>query len=320
MSTTPPPRHRRQQSTASSLAETPNTPDTPYHSVRESNTGGQTADTSDFSDDGSVDHFSDATEGRSRTSLEEQFGPETLPTPPQTLQTLGFQEEDDEDADGSHTPHVEKPPIVFPVPPLETLADTMSSEETGVHHSGIPEDGTADSQKTPSVPLLVVDKTHDDHPVYGTVEGSEAYTKRSMDAQPDILEEYEDTTLTNGHPNPKASPSGSISGLPAPGPSEGDLGIPPLSSTAAVPEPTEEDGGFDDDFDDFGETVEGGDGFDDFGDFDEAEPTQAETSFAEAPTYYQEPQRPVRSHNTLCGPYNPWAFNFYNILVKPAYC
>ncbi|KAK6339004.1 hypothetical protein TWF696_009800 [Orbilia brochopaga] len=162
-------------------------------------------------------------------------------------------------------------------------------------------------RKSTDVPLVVVDKTSDDHTVYGTVPGSEAFEKRSMDAQPDVLQEYEDTTLTNGHPNPKAavSPTSPVnaSGLPAPGPSESDAGIPPLSSTAAVPETAgavsgtddaddvtggeagdDGDDGFgDDDFDDFGETVDGGDGFDDFGDFDAAEPvSQVETHSVDA--------------------------------------
>ncbi|KAK6522521.1 hypothetical protein TWF281_001964 [Arthrobotrys megalospora] len=144
-------------------------------------------------------------------------------------------------------------------------------------------------RKSTDVPLLIVEKTSDDHAIYGSVPGSEAYEKRSMDAKPDVLQEYEDTTLTNGHPNPNANlPTSPVSwsGLPAPGPSEGDIGIPPISSTAAVPETIGGDAGvtsegavegadnndFDDDFDDFGETVEGGDGFDDFGDFDTAAP------------------------------------------------
>ncbi|KAJ6264372.1 hypothetical protein Dda_0518 [Drechslerella dactyloides] len=189
-------------------------------------------------------------------------------------------------------------------PPRET-SSTMSAD--GRASDGLPLSSDADAaahvtpepRESTDVPLVIVDKTSDDHAVYGTVPGSAAFEKRSMDAQPDVLHEYEDTTLTNGHPNPKATLPGDadgVSGLPAPGPSEGDVGIPPLSSTAAVPETAVDvpdadaddgagsqdgndggdgfgDDGFgDDDFDDFGETVEEGDGFDDFGDFDAAEP------------------------------------------------
>ncbi|KAF3924226.1 hypothetical protein ABW21_db0203030 [Orbilia brochopaga] len=169
------------------------------------------------------------------------------------------------------------------------------------------EHANPEPRNSTDVPLVIVDKTSDDHAVYGTVPGSAAFEKRSMDAQPDVLQEYEDTTLTNGHPNPKATipPLSPIkgSGLPASGPSESDTGIPPLSSTAAVPETVAavlddddtadkevgDDGdefhdageGFgDDDFDDFGETVDDGDGFDDFGDFDEAEPVPPSEAYS----------------------------------------
>ncbi|EPS43187.1 hypothetical protein H072_2839 [Dactylellina haptotyla CBS 200.50] len=159
---------------------------------------------------------------------------------------------------------------------------SMDSEAPNGHVQVNPE-----PRKSTDVPLLIVEKTSDDHEVYGSVPGSAAYEKRLMDAKPDILQEYEDTSLTNGHPNPNVTlPTAptSWSELPALGTSESDDRIPPISSTAAVletasgtAEPTSEgDGGFDD-FDDFGETVEGGDGFDDFGDFGDAEPAAMET-------------------------------------------
>ncbi|EWC45801.1 hypothetical protein DRE_05138 [Drechslerella stenobrocha 248] len=192
------------------------------------------------------------------------------------------------------------------------------SSDAGQPSDGLPlgsegADGTvhasSELHKPTDVPLLIVEKTSDDHTVYGTIPGSEAFEKRSMDAEPDVLQEYEDSTLTNGHPNPKAALSSSPaswSELPTP---EGDSGIPPLSSTAAAPgidgvadgdgegedggDDDDDDGFGDDDFDDFGETVEGGDGFDDFGDFDAAEPEmQMEASAAEHIELFPQPTRP----------------------------
>ncbi|KAF3901709.1 hypothetical protein ABW20_dc0108255 [Dactylellina cionopaga] len=166
-------------------------------------------------------------------------------------------------------------------------------------------DSHPEPQKPTDIPLLVVEKTSDDNVVYGSIPGSEAYEQRSMDTKPDILQEYEDTTLTNGHPNPKASPltpAESQSSLPTSGPSEGDTRTLPLSSTSDLPEmipefeaATEDDGGDDnDDFDDFGEAIEGDDDFGDFGDFDAAEPdAQVEASNADVAIYQQQAQRPA---------------------------
>ncbi|KAF3907747.1 hypothetical protein AA313_de0209420 [Arthrobotrys entomopaga] len=179
---------------------------------------------------------------------------------------------------------------------------STGSETADIHVHVNPE-----PERSADVPLVIVEKTSDDHTAHGSVPGSEAYEKRAMDAKPDILQEYEDTTLTNGHPNPKAelpTSAPSWSGLPAPGPSETDAGIPPLSSTAAVPETDgvvseatnddDEDGGDDgfDDFDDFGETVEGDGDFDDFGDFDDAQPAAAPT-LTDASTFDDAPSKPL---------------------------
>ncbi|KAF3164599.1 hypothetical protein TWF106_002804 [Orbilia oligospora] len=153
--------------------------------------------------------------------------------------------------------------------------DTMSPEG---HVQVIPE-----PQNPTGAPVLIAERTSDDR----LIQGLQEYEKQSMDTQPNVSKGGEDTTLTNGHQNPNAtlptSPT-DWSGLPAPGPPESDISIPHPPSTNPVQETASEnsagpvegtldeanDNTFDDDFDDFGETVEDGDGFDDFGDFDNA--------------------------------------------------
>ncbi|KAF3129814.1 hypothetical protein TWF703_008552 [Orbilia oligospora] len=153
--------------------------------------------------------------------------------------------------------------------------DTMGPEG---HVQVIPE-----SQKPTGAPVLIAERALDDR----LIQGLQEYERQSMDTQRNVSKGGEGTTLTNGHQNPNAtfptSPT-DRSGLPAPGPSESDISIPPPPSMNPVQETASEnsagpvegtldeanDNAFDDDFDDFGETVEDGDGFDDFGDFDNA--------------------------------------------------
>ncbi|KAF3309779.1 hypothetical protein TWF173_010583 [Orbilia oligospora] len=153
--------------------------------------------------------------------------------------------------------------------------DTMSPEG---HVQATPE-----PQKPTGAPVLIAERASDDR----LIQELQEYERQSMDTQPNVSKGGEGTTLTNGHQNPNAtlptSPT-DWSGLPAPGPPESDISIPPPPSMNPVQETASEnsadpvegtldeanDNAFDDDFDDFGETVEDGDGFDDFGDFDNA--------------------------------------------------
>ncbi|KAK6345029.1 hypothetical protein TWF718_006969 [Orbilia javanica] len=130
-------------------------------------------------------------------------------------------------------------------------------------------------RSTDALPLIVEDASE---------AGPPAHEARSMDVQPNNLQEHGDTTPINGHPDPNFILPTPLTNRP-PSTSESDIAIPPLLPITAVSETSDHsskaiaesfsgvgDNDFDDDFDDFGETVEDGDGFEDFGDFDSAAP------------------------------------------------
>jgi len=146
------------------------------------------------------EHFSDASEGRNPRAASHPHTTSNASTSPVPMTRV---ERVDSEPRYGEVPNTE----AYQMRMSDAVPDEVEIVPDGQRSRASSRLRAEDRPTTPggtTVPKMVVEKIDPDTPAYGDVPGTEAYEKRKMDAQPDVIIKSPDTRTSNPWNDPQA--------------------------------------------------------------------------------------------------------------------